>query len=357
MQTRLRPPDAGTYWYHPHVNSLEQIGSGLAGVLIVDEHRPPDVDRDETLIIQEFFVRNRDDRLAVEEVYGPDQREAQGGMRYLLAVNGKLSSALRVGSGERVRLRLLNVGPFSSFAVALPGASAWIMALDGMPLATPAPLLKGCWLAPGQRMDLVIDAVTSAPLTLTPDTGLVSQATPWRLDVNGARRDQNRTGPLSLERNEVAVPVLRNALPLTLRLGRGFPSPADERAYNQALEQGIDPGWRKPWSLNDRAMRETLGVCGASAPLFKLRHGQSYVMEIVNPTDEPHPIHMHGHSFHVLAENGRKLATPLVRDTVYVLAGGRNTIAFVADNPGRWMLHCHTAGHQITGMMGVMEVS
>jgi FtsP/CotA-like multicopper oxidase with cupredoxin domain len=356
QHVRLRPSDAGTFWYHPHMNSLRQIGSGLAGALVVEEERAPSVEHDETLVIQEFFVRNRDNRLAIEEVYGADQRDADGGMRYILTVNGKISSKMTVISGERIRLRMLNAGPFSSFDFSLPGVRAWIMAFDGMPVATPLPLPEKMPLAPGQRIDLLIDADISANLLLRADTALVSGASPWRLDVKGARRSITRSTPAALEYNDVALPDLPSAIPLTLRLGRAFPSAEDERVYNEGLNEGVDFGWRKPWSLNGQATRETFGGCGDSVPLFALKHRQSYIMEIINPTDEPHPIHLHGYSFHLLSENDQELSKPIIRDTVYVKAGSRATIAFVADNIGSWMIHCHTAGHQITGMMGLMQV-
>lgn len=63
-----------------------------------------------------------------------------------------------------------------------------------------------------------------------------------------------------------------------------------------------------------------------------------------------HPIHLHGHSFQVVAINNERFAGA-VRDTVLVPARGRVTIAFDADNPGHWALHCHNLYHMANGMM------
>jgi FtsP/CotA-like multicopper oxidase with cupredoxin domain len=91
-------------------------------------------------------------------------------------------------------------------------------------------------------------------------------------------------------------------------------------------------------------------------PLATLTRGRSYVFELVNATPHTHPIHLHGHTFLVLESNKRKV-TPYHTDTVLIHTKERVKIAFVADNPGDWMLHCHIIEHQDTGMMGYVRVA
>ena len=69
----------------------------------------------------------------------------------------------------------------------------------------------------------------------------------------------------------------------------------------------------------------------------------------MNPTGMMHPMHMHGHHFQVVAIGGRRIAGP-VRDTLIVPPHTPVTIAFDADNPGRWLLHCHNLYHMVSGM-------
>src|SRR5437660_1798834 len=78
--------------------------------------------------------------------------------------------------------------------------------------------------------------------------------------------------------------------------------------------------------------------------------GQRVALEMVNHTMMAHPMHLHGHAFQVVAINGAQLAGA-VRDTVLVPPMGSITIAFDADNPGRWAFHCHNLYHMTTGMM------
>ena len=53
------PPDAGTFWYHPHANNLCQLGRGLAGVLIVEEPTPVPVDRDVLWVLADWRAATR----------------------------------------------------------------------------------------------------------------------------------------------------------------------------------------------------------------------------------------------------------------------------------------------------------
>jgi FtsP/CotA-like multicopper oxidase with cupredoxin domain len=78
--------------------------------------------------------------------------------------------------------------------------------------------------------------------------------------------------------------------------------------------------------------------------------GQRVAIEMLNHTMMPHPMHLHGHAFQVVAINGAPFAGA-VRDPVLVPPMSSVTIAFGADNPGRWAFHCHNLYHMVSGMM------
>ncbi len=96
------------------------------------------------------------------------------------------------------------------------------------------------------------------------------------------------------------------------------------------------------WSLN--------GEYWPNVTPLMIAPGQRVAIEMVNHTMMAHPMHLHGHAFQVVAINGAQFAGA-VRDTVLVPPMGSVTIAFDADNPGRWAFHCHNLYHMITGMM------
>ena len=92
-------------------------------------------------------------------------------------------------------------------------------------------------------------------------------------------------------------------------------------------------------------------------PLLTLKLGRSYVLTMRNDTAWWHPMHLHGHSFRVLSRNGAPVPHRQWADTVLLAPKETVECAFVADNPGDWMLHCHVTDHQMSGLMTVLRVA
>ena len=92
-------------------------------------------------------------------------------------------------------------------------------------------------------------------------------------------------------------------------------------------------------------------------PLFTLRRGKSHFVTMRNQTRWWHPIASARFSFRVLTRNGAPVANHEWADTVLVAPEETVEIAFVADNPGDWMFHCHVTDHQMTGLMTVLRVA
>jgi FtsP/CotA-like multicopper oxidase with cupredoxin domain len=108
----------------------------------------------------------------------------------------------------------------------------------------------------------------------------------------------------------------------------------------------------KAWVINGIA-----ATGHVMAPLLTLVRGRTYVLTLNNDTAWHHPIHLHGHSFRVITRNGKPTRHREWQDTVLMSPRERADIAFVADNSGEWMFHCHILEHQEGGMMGVIRVT
>jgi FtsP/CotA-like multicopper oxidase with cupredoxin domain len=106
------------------------------------------------------------------------------------------------------------------------------------------------------------------------------------------------------------------------------------------------------WTVNGKPVPEH-----DHAPLLTLGRGKSYVIEFVNETSWHHPIHLHGHVFRLVSRNGKEVLPRQFADTLLMDPDSRAQIAFVADNPGDWMLHCHVLEHQASGMMALVRVA
>ncbi len=108
------------------------------------------------------------------------------------------------------------------------------------------------------------------------------------------------------------------------------------------------------WAINGMSMTGD-GHAGMD-PLAKFELGRSYVLSLRNDTAWPHPMHLHGHSFRVLNRNGAPVPFNQWADTVFLDPRETVDVAFVADNPGDWMFHCHITDHQTAGLMAVLRV-
>ena len=355
--------DAGTFWYHPHVRSAEQVGRGLYGLLVVEEPERWPVDRELALVLDDWRLGPD----AVNEVRpSPHDASHAGAYGNTVTVNGRVVERLEVRPGERLRLRLLNAANARIFALRLKGAEPWLVALDGHPLAPrriEAPLL----LAPGQRADLVLDV----PAVRLARVDLLDEGDPqgtYRVTSLAVTRNEapppavDRGPPPALPANPLAEPdlaaaqehevVLDGGMMATMMRGRAPRArlpPPDPRELRALFARGLF------WTINGRATAEH--GHGHEPPLLRLALGRSHRLAILNRTAFSHPIHLHGHAFRVLARDGREEPGRPWRDTVLVAPGERVEVAFVADNPGLWMLHCHVLEHQGSGMMALVEVA
>ena len=106
------------------------------------------------------------------------------------------------------------------------------------------------------------------------------------------------------------------------------------------------------WSINGIA-----ATGHVMEPFLTLQRGRAYVLAMHNDTAWHHPMHLHGHSFRVIARDGQPTRHREWQDTVLMAPRERVEIAFVADNAGDWMFHCNILEHQAAGMMGVMRVA
>jgi FtsP/CotA-like multicopper oxidase with cupredoxin domain len=334
-------PDAGSFWYHPHTASGEQLGRGLVGSLIVDEREPTGFRHERTLNLKSWHV----DEQGAFTAFSVPREAARGGTPGVLStVNGTHAPTVDLPAGEVVRLRLVNLDNTLTYRLQLPGAEARIYALDGNPVA-PRPLGREYWLGPGMRLDLALKVpvagqeltLRNGPLKLASLRAVPAAEQPGLPGIAGA-------WPPALPANPIPEPDLQRAE--LLRFNFEWAG-----ALSVNTGQGAAPRfWQingQAWDINDKSCAER--------PIATLQRGRSYIFELRNLSQYQHPIHLHGMTFKVLSSD-RQNIEPWYTDT-YLL--GRNEtarIALVADNPGVWMFHCHVIDHMETGLMAAIEV-
>lgn len=342
-------PDAGTYWYHAHNRSTEQVARGLYGALIVEESETPDVDRDEVLILDDWLLDPETAQIDPDFSSRHDRSHA-GRRGSFVATNGRYDLSLEVRQNERLRLRLVNAANARIFVLALSGMEGWTVALDGMPLRQPEPVSEAIILGPGQRADLIVD-ITAEPGETAHLVRLENQegASQAAFPVMGQASTARRATPLSLTPNPgMEVTGLDTATHGRLNMQGGAMGTLEAAVLNgerKSFRELVDAN--EFWAFNG-----TVGM--TDTPLMNLSKGQTATLEIYNDTSFPHAMHLHGMHFREIGKDGD--LGPF-RDTLLMFGGETRTIGFVADNPGDWLFHCHMLSHAASGMMTWMKVT
>jgi FtsP/CotA-like multicopper oxidase with cupredoxin domain len=341
------PPDAGTFWYHPHADTLQQLGRGLAGAFIVEEREPVAVDRDLTWFIEDWRL---DDAAKLAPGFGNRMEAAMSGrIGNTVAINGRVPEPLFVRAGERVRLRVVNAALARIVALRFAEHRPAVVAYDGQPCNPHAPEGGRLVLGPAMRADLIVDMVGVPGRSYSVTDDFYGGRLAYRLVefayLPGKAARGRPPEPLQrLQANLLAEPDLKAAEHHEIALQGGMMSSMGMTGMRGAA-----------WAMNGMSM--TGDGQKDMPPLLTLPRGKSCMLALRNETAWWHPMHLHGHSFRVIRRNGKPNARREWRDTVLVPPRENAEIAFVADNPGDWMFHCHVTDHQEAGMMGIIRVA
>ena len=336
-------PDAGTYWYHAHHNSIEQVGRGLYGTLIVDESEQIDIDREEIVVLDDWRI-DPDTGQIFSNFDNSHDRSHAGRIGNLITTNSNYEYALPVKQNERIRFRLINVANARIFTIGLSGLNGWIVAFDGMPSSKPIPFSKNISLAPGQRVDLITDIIADpgevADIVSVEDNQGYSLVS---LNVSGKSSSKARVTPASLPPNPSAkLNKIDSYREIEFRLEGGAMARLgnvllkDEEKTPREIAQ-----LNQFWALN--------GVVGMTdTPFETISIGETVLMTLINETRFPHVIHLHGMHFRIVTND---LNLGEYHDSILVPVGETKQIAFLANNPGKWLVHCHMLAHSNSGMM------
>ena len=353
------PARSGTHWMHSHHGLQEQ--SLLAAPLVVYTAEDEAADlQDETVLLHDFSFRSPEEILAEltggdiggHGMHGSDNTAMSGGMMMGGMDHGMMSmdlndvaydaflandrtlddpQVIRTEPNGRVRLRLINGATSSAFWINLGDAQATVLAVDGNDVE---PITGSRFpMAAAQRLDLLIDMKGKSMLPVLAQVEGLADRTGVIIAVKGAE-----VSKISRVAEQVEVPV---DLSLEEKLASRHPlaSKAADRTIQTMIMGSMAPyAWNldnAPWP-NRRPLRVT--------------EGERVTLEIMNHSMMAHPMHLHGHHFQVTSLNGRAL-NGAVRDTVLVPPMATVGISFDADNPGRWLFHCHNLYHMATGMM------
>nr|WP_244184927.1 multicopper oxidase domain-containing protein [Mycobacterium scrofulaceum] len=356
------PGPAGFRFYHTHVVPRSDLSrgqyTGLVGPVYIEPRQDAGTyDQEIFLTLKEFeptFSRGGDmasDFLPGEQ--DPDLRArgesamaaslARGEPRGYevgygaFAVNGRMlghGDPIRVRTGQRVLLHVLNGSATENRSLALPGHSFNVIALDGNPVPRPAPV-PVLWLGAGERVSALV-TMTNPGVWVLGDLSDDDRGRGMGVVVEYAGRGGDpqwgAPPPFAWDYRLFAAP--------------GQQAPPPERTIEMLIEKrnAADDGFNA-WTINGTAFD-----MDTNRPVLDVRRGARYRLRFRNASDDLHPMHLHRHTFEITRFAGTPTAG--VRKDVAMLGGYQSMeVDFVADQPGLSLLHCHQQIHMDYGLM------
>jgi FtsP/CotA-like multicopper oxidase with cupredoxin domain len=314
FEYRFVVPDAGTFWYHSHVNETEQLERGLYGALIVRGPDEPALDHERVLLLDDLKLDPNGDLAP----FGDEHELHAGREGDVRLVNGLQEPDLEIAAGQIERWRIVNAANTRFVRLSIGARPFTILGTDGGLLPSPLRAME-VLITPGERVDLAVGPFDEGET-------LEIEALPY--DRGKGERPQERFA--------------------TLRLGAAAPSRAVIPDALRRIEPLVPAHAEPTRTVSMKALMHG-GHHQRDEPV---RVGELQVWDLVNETGQDHPFHLHGFFFQIVEENGEPPPTLSWKDTVNVPRKGQARIAWLPDDrPGEWMYHCHILEHHAMGMM------
>ena len=327
---RFTPKDAGTFWYHPHANEVEQLERGLYGALIVRGPDEPVVDREQILVFDDLKL-DRADRIAK---FGGLKQRHDGREGDVRLVNGRVEPELTIAAGQIERWRIINASSARYLRLSIGGVPFRIIGTDG-----------GLIEAPVEVTEVLLPAADRVEILVGPFTeGQTLAVEALRYDrMTIGRRGTERFATLRVGPTKPSVAVIPERLRTIEALAPSDATPTRtvKMSVGFSLRRGMD------FLVNGETHHHDQPV----------KVGTLQVWDVVNSSLMDHPFHLHGFFFQVLSVNGKPAAYRSWEDVVNLPPRSTVRIAWMPDDrPGNWMYHCHILEHHEAGMMGHFEV-
>lgn len=342
----------GTYMYHTHQDGVNQIDKGLYGSFII-EPKQKTYDKDYSVMLDEWMSNPEE---AQSQMSGMDHGNMGGmddkGMGHdmsnydIFTMNGKSGDSIEplvVKEGEKVRIRLINIG-YASHKIHLHGHKFKVAAIDGQELNDPQEIEDQLVsIAPGERYDLEFTANNPGTWYLerhgeAEGTSGMKMAIEYE-GITDSKDKSNQQEKLDLFDFNTYGKKAESKFTLDQKYDVEYIMDLNTEMDNKGMV----------YTINDKAFPNTENI--------NVKKGDKIKVKLVNNSNmDDHPMHLHGHFFQVLSKNGKPVeGSPIVKDTINLEPGDEYVVAFEADNPGNWLFHCHDLHHASAGMVNVIK--
>lgn len=314
---KFKANQEGTYWFHSHQQASEQVEKGLFGTLIVEPREDEEVYDRELTLINHRWETDQGKKVAFGN---QDSKQLQ-----------------QVEAGKKVKLRIINTHN-QSRKYLLQGTSFQVTSIDGVRIQDPDRLTDqtAIRIASGGRYDVVFTMPEHPVQFKIGDYSDDDDPTMIFYTNAPPSKPSFKEETELFDPSDYGKPIV-NELTSTAKFDRKF-------IMILGNKMGFYDGrFSFLWTIN--------GEVHPNTPTFVVKEGERVSTTFVNKSLTEHPMHLHGHHMTVLKKNGKNVATPWKTDTLNVQAGESYEVAFIADNPGMWMDHCHNLDHAKSGMI------
>ena len=336
---------AGTFWYHAHVETWKQVSKGLYGPLVVKNHVDEQFNNDIVILADDWRL-NKNYQIDEKSFGSFHDWSHAGRIGNWLTINGKKFPEYSIKDGY-TRLRFINASNARILTFGSTLSEIKIIAIDGIYVK---PFLEDKFnLGPGQRVDLLIASKNLTKIEFYEISGKKSLSA-FKLNVN-----QNSTNKVLKKQINFSsfgkILSYKNPKILKIHMQGGAMGNLVKAKF-----EGVEKNFRtlamedkKFWAFNKE-------VGKYEHALANIKKGQVIILDIWNDTRWPHSMHLHGNHFYVQSKEFENLETPILRDTYVMQPGEKSKFTYLADNPGKWLFHCHMLEHAASGMIGYIKV-
>ena len=333
LRYSFTPKPSGSRWYHTHTSANADLAratyTGQFGFLYVEPKlEPGGYDQEVFLAIHHWephFV-----------MMGAPMNAKDVGYKYA-SFNDKLHSAaepIRVRSGERVMFRFLNASATEAARISMPGHNFTVIALDGNPVPQPR-AVEVLELAVAERIDAIVD---------------MNNPGVWLLGAVDKEERGMGLGRTVEYANHRGAPIWVDPDTLIwdyLAFANAAHAPHPDRQIPLTFAPTVaSPDGMQRWTVNGQEYPQ-------KEPLH-FEAGKRHRLSFVNASAEPHPLHLHRHSFELVSLAGRR-CSGLMKDTINILPNSSIEVDVIADNPGDTLFHCHQQLHMDYGFMHLIR--
>lgn len=402
----LKFPDAGTYWYHPHVREDYAQELGLYGNYQVNpvRYELQPVNQEINLIVDDILLEG--DQLSP---FFKDKTNfaVMGRFGNVMLVNGETEYTQTFQRGDVIRMNITNVANARPFELTIPGAQMKLVGSD-VSVYEREEFIDRLLITPSERYIVDVYFQDSGVYTLTHTSHDLSMGEKVyemaTFEVGQEASDVSFAGSFQ---NLAEYPIVSQeignldeylyakpdkSLRLTLETGSIDLGSSMDRMPCHRMPDGewmgdCDEQKKKAWleglaasdssiggetihwedhlfAVNRKATNEDIewiildeGTDKRNGHIddWHFDEGERVKVRIYNDPMSPHPmqhpIHFHGQRFVVLSRNGKSVDNRVWKDTTLVKVGETVDILIEMSNPGPWMAHCHIAEHLSSGMM------